>query len=150
MVTRIDRVAGTLPAGLAALGAEARAEGYSHLERLAADWETGATRFNRLGEALLAAWVDERLAGIGGLTLDPVEPNALRLRRFYVSAAYRRLGLGRALAQMLLAQADAMNRAILVNAAPGSVAFWERLGFAPEPRNGHTHRLAVTSAGGAH
>ena len=77
---RISAVAG-LPEGLAALRAEARREGSRSLERLASEWEAGATRFDRAGEALLAAHGAGVLAGIGGLTPDPVVPDALRTAR---------------------------------------------------------------------
>jgi len=41
-------------------------------------------RFDRHGEALLAARVTGVLAGIGGLTIEPVLAGALHMRRFYV------------------------------------------------------------------
>jgi len=65
-----------------------------------------AIQADAAGEALLAACVAGELAGLGGLTRDPAEPGALRMRRLYVRAPFRR--------------------------------FWEALGFAPDPRNGHT------------
>lgn len=68
-----------LPAGLAALRAEARREGHRFLERLASEWAAGVTRFDRPGEALLAAHQAGVLARIGGLTLDPAVPGALRM-----------------------------------------------------------------------
>jgi GNAT superfamily N-acetyltransferase len=89
---------------------------------------------------LLAAYVDGDLAGIGGLTLEPAIPGALRMRRFYVALAYRRHGVGRALAAALLRQTGP--RTITCNAAGGSEAFWEALGFAPDRRDDRTHRLA--------
>ena len=75
------------------------------LFNLAPDWEACATRFDREGEALLAARVNGVLAGIGGLTVEPVMPSALRMRRFYVRPAFRRRGVGRQLAMALLARA---------------------------------------------
>jgi hypothetical protein len=45
--------------------AEAAAEGYRFLGRLAADWATNVTRFDRADEALLAAFSNGVLAGIG-------------------------------------------------------------------------------------
>jgi GNAT superfamily N-acetyltransferase len=110
-------VANELPAEFEVLRAEARAEGYRHLDRLADEWGSGAARFNREGEKLVAAVLDGELAGIGGLTLDPEQPGALRMRRFYVSKAFRRIGIGRALAENLLAHAYAVQRPVTVNAA---------------------------------
>lgn len=148
MALRIERATTALPAGFASLCEEAQAGGHSHLQRLAADWMAGAARFDRAGEALLAARVDGVLAGIAGMTHDPVESGALRLRRFYVALAFRRQGIGRVLAETLLTQREAAGRAVLLNAAPGSVAFWASLGFVAEPRDGHTHRLAVDKRAG--
>jgi GNAT superfamily N-acetyltransferase len=128
-----------LPAGFDALRAVARAEGYSFIERLAADWEAHKMRFEHQGEALLAAHVTGELAGIGGLTIDPVLPGVLRMRRFYIRPPFRRLGIGRKLATALLERARSASRLVTVNAAPASVPFWETLGFTPDKRGGHTH-----------
>jgi GNAT superfamily N-acetyltransferase len=133
------RVIEILPAGFADLRAEARIEGYRFVERLCADWEAHRMRFDRTGEMLLAATVDEVLAGIGGLTLEPVLPGALRMRRFYTRRLFRRTGIGRKLATALLGHARSTTRLVTVNAAPASAAFWESLGFAPDLRDGHTH-----------
>jgi GNAT superfamily N-acetyltransferase len=130
-----------LPTGFDELRAEARAEGFRQVERLATDWETGTTRFDREGEALLDARVNGVLAGIGGLTVERVVPNALRMRRFYVRPAFRRSGVGRQLAMALLAGAKP-NQLITANAAPGSVPFWESIGFRPDQWDGHTHILS--------
>ena len=128
-----------LPAGFDALRAEARDEGYLFVDRLATDWQSGTTRFDREGEALLAARVNGMLAGIGGLTIEPVVPNALRMRRFYVRLGYRQSGIGCKLASALLERARSAGKLVTVNAAPASAVFWESLGFMPDPRDGHTH-----------
>jgi GNAT superfamily N-acetyltransferase len=137
----LELVTEDLPVGFDALRAEALAEGREFVERLAADWATHTNRFNREGEALLAAHVNDVLAGIGGLTIEPIMPGALRMRRFYVRASFRRGGVGRELASALLARARSANRAVTVNAAPESIAFWEALGFASDARDGYTHIL---------
>ena len=134
-VPTLQRVTMQLPAGFDALRAEARAEGYRFVERLATDWVSLTARFDRDGEALLAARVNGVLAGIGGLTIDPVVLNALRMRRFYVRLAYRRCGIGRRLATALLERAWSASRLVTVNAVPASAVFWESLGFAPDLRN---------------
>ena len=136
---KLQRVMKELPAGFDTLRAEARAEGYRFVERLATDWLSLTTRFDRDGEALLAARVNGVLAGIGGLTIDPVVPDALRMRRFYVRLAYRRGGIGRKMATALLEPARSAGGLVTVNAAPASAAFWESLGFVADARDGHTH-----------
>jgi GNAT superfamily N-acetyltransferase len=128
----------SLPTGFDALRAEALAEGYRFVERLAADWTAGRMRFDGEGEALLSGRVSGVLAGIGGLTIEPAIPDALRMRRFYVRPAFRRTGLGRQIATTLLAGVST-DRLVTVNAAPASFSFWESLGFVPDARDGHTH-----------
>lgn len=143
---RFEPVIEKLPAGFDDMRAEAYTEGYQFMERLAADWETGTTRFGREGEALLCALADGILAGIGGLTLDPVLPGAMRMRRFYVRNPFRKHGVGRRLVEVLLEYPRGAGRVVVVNAAQGSAAFWEALGFMPDPRNGHSHILCLPSA----
>ena len=138
-VPTLQRVTKELPSGFDTLRAEARAEGSWVVERLATDWLSLTARFDRDGEALLAAWVNGVLAGIGGLTIDPVVPDALRMRRFYVRLAYRRSGIGRKMATALLQPARSAGGLVTVNAAPASAAFWESLGFVADARDGHTH-----------
>jgi GNAT superfamily N-acetyltransferase len=133
------RVIEHLPEGFDALRAEARTEGYLFVDRLAADWQTRRMRFDGKGEALLAGHAAGILAGIGGLTIEPVLPGALRMRRFYIRPRFRRAGIGRELATALLERAQSTTRLVTVNAAPASAAFWESLGFAPDMRDGHTH-----------
>ncbi len=137
----VESVTGDLPAGFETLRAEALAEGFRQVERLAAKWASRTTRFDREGEALLAARLNGVLAGIGGLTIEPVVPGALRMRRFYVRPRFRRCGVGRKLATALLERTEHTGRLITVNAAAGSILFWEALGFRPDLREGHTHVL---------
>ena len=105
-----------LPPGFEALRAAALAEGHRNLDRLAADWASGAIRFDRDGEALLVAYIGDELAGIGGLTVDPAVAEALRMRRFYVGRQFRRCGIGRGLVISLLEQARQAGRPVTVNA----------------------------------
>jgi GNAT superfamily N-acetyltransferase len=136
---RLERVVNALPAGFDALRAEANAGGFGMLDTLAAEWSSGAMRFDRPGELLLAAYIDDALTGIGGLTQEPAIASALRVRRFYVALAHRRAGIGRALADALLLQAPATT--ITCNAAPGSESFWQALGFVTDKRDRRTHIL---------
>jgi GNAT superfamily N-acetyltransferase len=139
MTATLIPVVGALPVGFDALRAEACDEGLRNIDRLATDWTSGTTRFDAPGEALLAAWVADGLAGIGGITIDPNDRGALRMRRFYVRPAHRRAGVGRRLAEALIARAGGAQR-LVVNAGTEQAArFWEALGFKPDHRDGHTH-----------
>lgn len=131
-----------LPAGFDVLRTEASTEGHRNMERLSTDWVSGAARFDANGERLLAAFVGAELAGIGGITVDPTEHDAFRLRRFYVRKQFRGRGIGRGLADALLR--DLRGRRCVVNAGTEQAArFWEALGFVTDCRNGHTHMLVV-------
>ena len=137
---QLERVLIELPAGFDLLSAE----GYRHIERLADEWIAGAMRFDREGEALIAATPSLELPGIGGLTIDPSQPGALCMRRFYIRAAFRRNEIGRAIAENLLARARVSRRPLSVNAGVRSEPFWEALGFIPDLRDGHTHAILPT------
>jgi GNAT superfamily N-acetyltransferase len=138
---RLEPVIATLPAEFETLRAEAGSEGHRMLDTLAAEWASGAMRFDRAGEALLAAYAGDILAGIGGLTFEPTITGALRMRRFYVRAACRRCGAGLMLASTLLDLPRRNGRTVTANAAAGSEAFWEALGSTPDARDGYTHIL---------
>jgi GNAT superfamily N-acetyltransferase len=114
---RFQRVIDELPADFDTIRAEARAEGYRFLDRLAKDWASGAMRFDRPGEALLTAYSAGVLAAIGGITIDPIVVDALRMRRFYVRPAFRRTGIGREIALALLEGALQRVRVVTLNAA---------------------------------
>jgi GNAT superfamily N-acetyltransferase len=141
---RLERITDALPAGFVAMQTEARAEDHTMLETLAREWKAGTTRFARDGEALVAAYVDGVLAGIGGVTWEPAIAGAYRMRRFYVRAPYRRAGIARRLALALLGGIP--GRIVTANAAAGSEAFWQALGFTPDQRDGRTHVLPSAPA----
>lgn len=139
---QILRIAGELSSDLDELRLEARQEGYRFVERLVSEWETSQNRFEQVGEALMIAYEDGVIAGIGGMTVDPVIPDALRMRRFYVRASFRRRGLARLLAEGLLKSAEGLGRMITVHAGtPDAPAFWEAMGFEPHDEDGHSHIL---------
>jgi GNAT superfamily N-acetyltransferase len=100
-----------------------------------------AQRFDAAGEALLAASIADVLAGVGGITADPTLPGAVRMRRFYVQAVFRRHGVGRRLVETLIARVPPGVH-LAVNAGTQQAArFWAALGFTPDQRDGRTHTL---------
>lgn len=88
---------------------------------------------------LLLAWVDGQVAGCCGLRpLDTVdEPNACEMKRLYVRPAFRRLGLGRQLAEAIMDSARlAGYAAILLDTLDEMEAartLYEDLGFIEIP-----------------
>jgi GNAT superfamily N-acetyltransferase len=144
---QLEPVIDELPQGFEILQVEALAKGHRFVERLAADWGSGMMRCDRAGEALLAAYLNGELAGI---TIDPIVPGAMRMRRFYIRPSYRRGGIGRKLATELLNKARHTGKPVIVTGAPASFAFWHSLGFVAERHDGHTHRLAPLRAREGH
>ena len=132
------------PALFAALIEEAPRTGGSFLLRLRDEWESGANRFDRPGEALFGAFDGERLVGVGGLNRDPWQPELGRLRHLYVLEAWRGRGAGRALAERILAQASGRFTVVrLRTRAPEAVALYRSLGFLPSEGEHETHRLRL-------
>ena len=133
-------VGDSLPEGFEILRHAADGEAYNMLGTLAREWADGTNRFNRPGEALVAAIDGNVLAGMGGMNIDPVVEGAMRMRRFYVRPAYRRRGVARLMASALLDRAETSGRPITLNAPQAEAArFWEALGFIRDNEDGHTH-----------
>lgn len=139
---QIARVVEALPEGFDTLRAAARAEGIRNMEALAAQWDGGQS-FADPG-ALFAAFVEGDLAGVGGVTpqVGLAEP-AMRMRRLYVTPAFRRMGVGQALAGAMIQQGLQAARLLLSNARASEAAgpFWEAMGFERVDTDGFTHRL---------
>ena len=142
----IERIT-ELPIEFDRLRAEARAEGFDHIETLWQQWHEGSKRFDRPGEMLVVALSGGSLAGIGGITEDFVNPNWLRMRRFYVRSQYRRQGTGKAIAEYLLTRALPLNRQIVLHTETSEgAAFWQALGFVRIEREKTTHALGAQLA----
>ncbi|MDA1653693.1 GNAT family N-acetyltransferase [Bacillus cereus group sp. TH150LC] len=75
---------------------ESKDEGFYFLIKLISEYENKINTFNKTGECLYGIFHGEKLIGIGGLNEDPyTENNKIgRLRRFYITKDYRRIGLG--------------------------------------------------------
>jgi GNAT superfamily N-acetyltransferase len=142
MQIRLQSIIWEFSPGFDALRADARDEGYKHIERLFDEWQSGGTKFDKDDELLLVAFADSELAAVGGITQDPVLKRTLRMRRFYVRPEFRRNGIGRKLVEALLVDPRERGVAVVVNAGPKDAGvFWESLGFKPDARDGHSHVL---------
>ena len=94
--------------------------------------------------ALLAALDDGGLLGIGGMTVEPTDPAAIRMRRLYVAQAARGQGVARAIANALLHEALGQTRLITVHAGnPGAERFWEALGFVAAADRPWSHQFVA-------
>jgi GNAT superfamily N-acetyltransferase len=127
------------PPEMAELRAQADREGYRALARIVREWASFGPE--DASGTLLGLRSDGLLVAVGGITPDPGDPGLRRMRRFYVHPDHRLLGHGRSLAQAILATTDAP---VVVRAPDArAAAFWERLGFEPDPGLGRTHRLPL-------
>lgn len=140
------------PDALAPLLAASAAEGFRFVARLAAEWATGAARFDRPGEVLLGGFADGRLVAVGGLTRDPYgdESAVGRLRRVYVLPEARRRGVGAGLVRALEAAAAGHYAELVLRTDTASAArFYEALGYARLPAGlTATHRRRLAPARG--
>lgn len=137
-MVHLVRIEDELPVGFEALRAEADAEGHRHMSRLAAE----RAETPELFIALLAAFDDGELLGIGGMTAEPGDASAIRMRRLYVTQAARGRGVARAIANALLNEALGQTRLVTVHAGnPGAERFWEAMGFAPVADRPWSHQF---------
>lgn len=95
---------------------------------------------------LLVAWVDERPAGCGALR--PIEGDAAEMKRMWVRPSFRGRGLGRAVAEALLAAARSEGYArIRLDTLPSMAeaqALYCSLGFVKvPPYNDNPHPGAI-------
>jgi GNAT superfamily N-acetyltransferase len=116
----------------AVLLAESEASGYRFLRRVIDEWDSGANRFARAGEALFAAEIGDRLVGVCGLSIDPYldEPGTGRVRNVYVLSECRGRGIGRRLVEHAISAAGGcFNRLRLRAEEAGPARLYESLGF---------------------
>jgi GNAT superfamily N-acetyltransferase len=128
--------------GLDLLQVEARAEGYSFIDRLIDEWESGANRFEGHGEILCGYLDDGLLVAVGALTRDPFadSPHIGRIRRVYVRANWRNRKIGGDLVTTLLREAAKNFRCVRLRAEnPAAARLYERLGFLPIDSPDATH-----------
>ena len=137
---QLARIAGTLPDGFDTLRAEADVEGHRHMARLATEMAETPEIFL----ALLAAFEGGALVGIGGMTVEPTEPAAIRMRRLYVAQAARGRGVARAITSALLNEALGQTLLVTVHAGnPGAERFWKAMGFSSVDDRPWSHQFAA-------
>jgi GNAT superfamily N-acetyltransferase len=133
------------PPGFEALVCDARTEGWTFLDRMAAEWADGRNQFNRPGESIRGALLDGSVIGIAGLNRDPyVQDTATgRLRHVYVGPNWRRLGIAERLVPSLLAAPHGFRTICLRTANPEAARLYCALGFSPATETNATHRLIM-------
>jgi GNAT superfamily N-acetyltransferase len=151
MEVTVERLTDLPPDALAALVAESERAGWRFVRRLSDEWAAGANRFDRPGEVLFATRVDGRLVGVCGLNVDPYAADEAvgRVRRLYVLAEFRRIGVGRRLVRAVVAAARGRFGSLrLRTESREAAAFYERLGFRPVGLPDCTHVLGLEAGAG--
>jgi len=134
---------GPLPASFAALRDASERDEYNFVRRLEERWD--GVRYE--DDALATLWgaqANGELIAIGAQTYDEYDPSPLhrRIRHFYVREDWRRCGVGRAVAQRLIADAFALAPRVHLRATYArSIAFWDSVGFSRVDRLDRTHEL---------
>jgi GNAT superfamily N-acetyltransferase len=123
---------------------ESHAEGVHFLSRLVHEWESGANRFAKPGELLLALRLGPSSLAVCGLNRDPFARSESigRLRHLYVAKAWRRQGWGRRMVRVIVSQASARFRLLRLRTdSRAAEAFYFRLGFCEVVEPDATHVL---------
>ncbi|WP_095100858.1 GNAT family N-acetyltransferase [Pseudomonas sp. Irchel 3A5] len=138
----------TLPTQTQELEKQAVAEGFRFLTRLIEEWRTGTNRFDAQGECLMAAYLGDRLVGIGGLTCDPfTQENIGRLRRVYIAREARGQNIGKTLVDRLVEHATQHFRIVRLSTDTSDAdAFYLRCGFQPMDDDHATHGMFLGNA----
>jgi GNAT superfamily N-acetyltransferase len=128
---------------------ESRQQGFDFVDRLVANYQSGANRFDRPGEKLFAAYDSGRLIGVGGLNRDPylTDGDTGRVRHLYVLDRCRRQGVGAALMARIISEARLSFRRLTLRTFTAEAdRFYRALGFLTEPEiEGATHYLDLSS-----
>jgi GNAT superfamily N-acetyltransferase len=147
----VEPITDLLPQALAALIAQSESEGWRFVRRLADEWAAGINRFDRPGETLFAAQVEESFVGVCGLNVDPYAGHQTtgRIRRLYVLPEYRGQGVGSRLLQVVLAAADGRFQQLRVRTEnPEAGRLYEGFGFhSVVGASDCTHSLDLVSFG---
>ena len=129
----LKRVKDLLNLDLTSLLTESQKEGFLFLERLINDYKNRTNTFSKPGEFLYGVFNQEGLIiAIGGINKDPFSTNERigRLRRFYVSKDYRRIGVGRSLVTRILKDSsEHYENIVLYTDTEHANKFYTSLGF---------------------
>ena len=126
---------------------EASREGFGFIDRLAAEWQDGANRFDGPGEMFLGVFEKGgAMVAVGGLNRDFAYPSGVgRLRHLYVRRAFRGQGIASALVERLEAHAKETFRTIRLRTDTADAArFYTKRGYEPVDSETATHVLRLS------
>ncbi|MFU7588294.1 GNAT family N-acetyltransferase [Priestia sp. RMT2NF4] len=112
---------------------ESQEEGFFFLTKLIAEYKSGQNVFNKTGERLWGVYGEQNeLIAVAALNQDPYSKcaNVGRVRRFYVSAQFRRKGIGKRLLKEIIHYAENYyDSLVLYTDTEEAKLFYERTGF---------------------
>lgn len=112
---------------------ESQEEGFFFLTKLIAEYKNGQNVFNKTGERLWGVYGEQnQLIAVAGLNQDLYSKcaNVGRVRRFYVSAQFRRKGIGKRLLKEIIHYAENYyDSLVLYTDTEEATLFYERTGF---------------------
>jgi GNAT superfamily N-acetyltransferase len=129
-----------LPNEISQLVEESTDEGFRHSKRLVDEYQNGTNRFDKQGEALFIAYTGNQIIGVSGLNQDPYSDGdgIGRVRRLYVSRAFRRFGVGRLLMVAVVEEARKhYTKLVLFTNNPVADSFYCSIGFTVETDKEH-------------
>ncbi|SFM08095.1 N-acetylglutamate synthase, GNAT family [Gracilibacillus orientalis] len=108
-------------------------EGYKFIKRLVDEYTLGNNKFDKNGESLYVAKLDDEVIGIGGLNIDPYLnlSDVGRVRHLYVLRKNRGTGVGRKLLKTIIDEARENFRTIRLSSTdnPAAVNLYIECGF---------------------
>jgi len=124
---------------------ESDKEGYNHINRLSAEYNSGENRFDKIGEKLVGFVLDDEVVAVCGLNIEPTNNRLGRIRRLYVLPENRRRGIGTELVKYLIKHAEQYFQSVVVNIGDLSVDnFYKPIGFRSIMNNdSYTHILVL-------
>jgi GNAT superfamily N-acetyltransferase len=112
---------------------ESQREGFFFLTKLVAEYKNDQNVFIKTGERLWGVYSEQsRLIGVAGLNQDPYSQyaNVGRVRRFYISAQFRRKGIGKQLLKEVINYSESYyDSLVLYTDTDEAKLFYEQNGF---------------------
>ena len=140
---KIRYVNNLLAEDISKLREESIKEGFNIINRLINDYKSGKNKFNQKGEALIVCEIDDKIVGICGLNIDPINTKRARIRRLYVLPQFRNKKIGKKLVVELINYSINYFKTVSVNIGELNISkFYENLGFKVyDKEKGITHLL---------
>ncbi len=143
---KIVRALGPDTPAIRDLADRAAEEGFAFLHRTLDEWDSGANRFDKIGESFHIASGVNGPVGVCGINVDPYadDPTLGRLRHLYVLPEHRRTGVASRLVHVCLATPTPFTRVRLTTTNGQADLFYRTIGFQPTSEPGATHTMAIT------